>query len=163
MYYDESDRVRMGANQSIPNPESGDGRNYYSDPWISVADLPEHSFPTVPITQEERQAIELHGAERAKYTPGPAEIEKEVRGLGGELAFSKAFDGVVDTNQQDGGDGGYDFDIRGTRVDVKTRSRRVNNPDLLVSSKNEIRADCYVLIQERSRYDYQILGSIESP
>jgi hypothetical protein len=86
---------------------------------IPASVLPETAFPTVRIEDNRYAPIAAHGAQRAK---GRGDIERHTLGILGEYAAAK-FLGVpheIDTEVYENGDPGYDFEVGGWRVDVKT-------------------------------------------
>lgn len=128
-------------------------------PLITVSDLPPTAFPTVMIPDNRYSPLCEHGARRAMDSPGT--IENHERGILGEYAFGMVF-GIadqVDTTIYEFGDPGYDFELFGQTIDVKTAKPQCTQPSLMVSASKDIVADYYVLVHQLHQRSYRILGS----
>ena len=129
-----------------------------SAPLISVADLSETSFPTVPIPDNRYLPLTEHGTRRARNSPGTT--DNHIQGILGEFALAEllCIPNQVDTQLYENGDPGYDLQYRGYTIDVKTTNPRMNNPQLMVDCQKQLNADFYVLVQEVGARHYQVLG-----
>lgn len=138
---------------------NGDGRTATSGRiLIPASTLPETAFPTVTIPDNRYAPLTEHGARRAKGSHGT--IQNHERGILGEFAAADFF-GVpnrVDTQVYEFGDPGYDFEIGGWRVDVKTANPRWQRPSLMVDAKKELTADFYVLVHQLAQQCYRVIG-----
>lgn len=129
-----------------------------SDPLVSVSEMPKSSQPIVEIPDTKRIPLSQLGTERARG--GPGSIEDHIRGIMGEFAVAKFF-GVpdkVDDEIYEYGDPGYDLEIDGNTIDVKTVAPRANNPCLMVDENMDVVADYYILVQELNANVYRIIG-----
>jgi hypothetical protein len=134
-----------------------------SDPLVSVSEMPKAVQPTVEISDAKRIPLSELGTMRARG--GPGSIENHIRGIMGEFAVAKFF-GVpekVDDEIYEHGDPGYDLQIDGKTIDVKTVDPRANNPGLMVDATRNIEADYYVLVQELNANTYRIIGYAPAP
>lgn len=126
-------------------------------PFVPVSKIPEEELPTVHICKQRRDALEICGTKRARDSRGT--IDRHVRGVKGEFALARYYgdpDGV-DTEIREYGDGGVDLDILGP-VQVKTCGTQVNNPSLLVNTRESLQAEHYFLVQELDRSTYRLIG-----
>jgi hypothetical protein len=137
----------------------GDGRTATKGRiLIPASTLPETAFPTIRIPDTQYVPLAEHGARRAKNSYGT--IQNHERGILGEFAAADFF-GVpnqVDTQVYEFGDPGYDFEIGGWRVDVKTANARWQRPSLMVDAKTELTADFYVLVHQLAQQCYRMIG-----
>ena len=125
---------------------------------IPASVLPETAFLTDKIPDNRYAPLAEHGARRAKDSYGT--IENHERGILGEFAAAKFF-GVpdrVDTQVYEYGDPGYDFEIGGWRVDVKTAKSQHQRPSLMVDATKELTADFYVLVHQLAQQCYRVIG-----
>jgi hypothetical protein len=145
----------MTVSQS-PSTRSDD--DYCYRPIVSVAHLPDTSFPTVMIPDRKYQPLCDTGARRAMNSFGT--IDRHERGALGEGAFEQllGLENAVDTELYEYGDPGYDFDLSIGTVDVKTARPRWDQPSLMVGASKELAADYYVLIHQLSQRCYRVLG-----
>ncbi len=83
----------------------------------------------------------------------------------GEFAVAEFFDvpEAVDNEIYEYGDPGYDLQIDGNTIDVKTVGPRANNPGLMINTKQTIDADYYILVQELNANAYRIIGYAPAP
>lgn len=134
-----------------------------SGPLVPVSEMPKAVQPTVEISDAKRIPLSELGTERARG--GPGSIENHIRGILGEFAVAKFFDvpGKVDNEIYEYGDPGYDLQINGNTIDVKTVGPRANNPGLMIDATQEIKADYYVLVQELNANTYRIIGYAPGP
>lgn len=129
-----------------------------SDPLVPVSEMPKAVQPTVEIPDAKRIPLSELGTERAKGVPGT--IENHIRGILGEFAVAKFF-GVpekLDDEIYEHGDSGFDLQIDGKTIDVKTVDSRANNPGLMIDARRQIKADYYVLTQELNASTFRIIG-----
>jgi hypothetical protein len=127
-------------------------------PLMPVTALDRHDPPIVTIEPEKLDALTLCAYERAKNSPGS--IENHELGIHGEYAFAK-YRGIpeaVDTEIYEYGDDGYDLEIDGQTVDVKTVNQHANNPELWVNVDCQLNADHYVLVHKLNASKFQIIG-----
>ena len=129
-----------------------------TDPLISVSEMPKTVQPTVEISDAKRIPLSELGTMRAQG--GPGSIEDHIRGILGKFAIAKFFGAPekVDNEIYEYGDPGYDLQIDGKTIDVKTVNPRANNPGLLIDATQNINADYYVLVQELNASTYRIIG-----
>lgn len=127
-------------------------------PLVSVADIDDYSPPIETISEECANALSLLAHERAKESPGT--ITTHERGVGGEYVVTQnlGIEDQFDDEIYEYGDGGADFVFKDKRVDVKTTGPRANNPELWVNTRQQLRADWYVLVQQLNLRTYQIIG-----
>lgn len=137
----------------------GNGRTANgSHPLIAVSDLPETELPTVRIPENQFPLVAKHGARRARDSPGS--IENHERGALGEYGAAKflgtpeRFDNAI----YEYGDPGYDFEISGWKIDVKTANPRFQKPSLMVDANKELTADFYVLVHQLAQRCYRVIG-----
>ena len=134
-----------------------------SNPLVSVSEMPKTVQPTIEIPDAKRIPLSELGTKRAR--DGPGSIENHIRGIMGEFAVAKFF-GVpekVDDEIYEYGDAGYDLQIDGKTIDVKTVDPRANNPGLMIDSTRNIVADYYVLVQELNANTYRLIGYAPAP
>jgi hypothetical protein len=129
-----------------------------SNPLVSVSEIPQTVQPTVEISDAKRIPLSKLGTKRARDSPGST--DDHIRGILGEYAVAKFFGKPkkVDEEIYEYGDPGYDLQINGQTIDVKTVSPRANNPGLMVDVRENIEADYYILVQELNANTYRIIG-----
>lgn len=101
--------------------------------------------------KEHVDRVREHSRDRERFHSGkpyytPKSKNHELVGLRGEEAFIREFGGELDTELRPRGDKGYDFEVGGQTVDVKTAR---NAHRLLVKAGRKKYADLFVL----ARYD----------
>jgi hypothetical protein len=129
-------------------------------PIIPASALPERAFHVESIPDNHFWALAEHGTQRAQDSYGSKENHR--CGVFGEFAAARFFglsakDGV-DTQIYEYGDPGYDFKVRGSRVDVKTTTQYYSRPSLMVDAGKELVADFYVLVHQLAERCYRIIG-----
>lgn len=148
----------MSKEVHAQNTTDNHGASFRKQLLIPASVLPERAFPLVNIPDHRYNSLVLHGTKRAKNAPGT--IEHHILGILGEFAAAKFF-GVpekVDTEIYEHGDPGYDFEVGGWRVDVKTARPEQQRPSLIVGTAQELKADFYLLAHELAATRYQIIG-----
>lgn len=127
-------------------------------PLVSVADIDEYEPPIETIPEECANALSLLAHERAKESPGT--ITTHERGILGEYAVAQNLDIVdqFDDRIYEYGDGGVDLVFNDKTIDVKTTNPRANNPELWVNTRQRLRADWFVLVQQLNLRTYRIIG-----
>lgn len=127
-------------------------------PLVSVTESDQYQPPIVEIPQRRVDALSLHAHERAKY--GPGTIQRHERGILGEYAVAKYLGApnALDTTIYEHGDPGYDLEINGQTIDVKTPGSQANNPELWVDASALLNADFYALVHQLNRTTYRLIG-----
>ena len=129
-------------------------------PLIPASALPERAFHVESIPDNHFWALDEHGTHRARGSYGSKENHR--CGVFGEFAAARFFglsaeDGV-DTQIYEYGDPGYDFKVRGFRIDVKTTKQYYSRPSLMVDAEKELMADFYMLVHQLAERCYRIIG-----
>lgn len=137
---------------------SGTAASPVRQPLVPVSALPKGTFQVEHIPDRRYIPLAEHGTDRSRGSPGTE--SRHQCGVFGEFAVAQ-FLGMplaVDTQIYELGDPGYDLDIAGRRIDVKTTRQSNTRPSLMVDAKTELTADFYVLVQQLDERCYRILG-----
>lgn len=128
-------------------------------PLIPASALPERAFHVESIPDNRYLPLAEHGTQRARGSLGSEENHR--CGVFGEFAAARFF-GLsaddVDTQVYEYGDPGYDFEVRGYRIDVKTTKQYYSRPSLMVDAEKELVADFYMLVHQLAERCYRIIG-----
>lgn len=128
-------------------------------PLISAADVPVPERPTVHIPQERLHPLAEHAGQIAETWSGTQ--RSHLKGLVGEAALASHL-GIPDRLDvevyTDGGDGGFDLQFRGAKIDVKTVGQHRFDPYLTVDKYKPLRADYYALMSRVSETDVRLIG-----
>lgn len=132
------------------------------------ADVPISDFPVVQLTDQQLQEakrVAFGRSESYECIDGGRVYGEQscqdvhLTGVIGELAVAQLYDGSIDREVYDRGDGGHDLVFDQTTIDVKTtQTTALTRPDLIVPTDPSPSADYYYLVHWFETHTARIVG-----